>query len=284
MIRRDPFLLARLLSALLLSLAWTSSTPGQIFDANVELSSDRWQYPFNFTPGSRQNGPLFILDATDSADFNARDGMVIIKWEITLPPDLPGPFEVVEATLRFWDRKQAGYVLGSLSPSGRPQQIEIYPARFDDPYSEASWQGTEPYVGGGVGSATGAAFRNPYPIDLATGAHVENNILTATPWAIGEAVGYTPGQMTDAFPIDFHLDVSHPTIQAELSEDLLSGYSSWFISATFEINTIDASAIPQVLMSEAVGNTAWGTSHRAPSLSIHFREKASSVGSWHLYE
>jgi hypothetical protein len=256
----------------------------QIHNATTELSSDRWQYPYNFTPGTRQNGPLFVLDATDSQSFNARDGMVILKWLVTRPPELTGDLEVTSASLRFWDRKQANYVIGSLSPSGILQRIELYAARFDTPYSEASWQGTEPYIGAGVGSATTAIERNPYPIDHLTGGHVENNLLTAVPWAVGEPVGYTPGQMNDSFPIDFHLDVHDAVIQNELQQDLLSGSSSWFISATFELNSQDASATPQVLMSEAAGNASFGTSHQAPSLTIQVREKASAVDAWDLHE
>ncbi len=256
----------------------------QIHDATTELSSDRWQYPYNFTPGTRQNGPLFVLDATDSQSFNARDGMVIIKWLVSLPSVLQGDLEVTSATLRFWDRKQANYAIGSLSPSGFVQQIELYAARFDEPYSESSWQGTEPYIGAGVGSATTAVERNPYPIDLLTSEHVENKVATATPWATGEPVGYTPGQMTDSFPIDFVLDVQNPSIQEELLQDLFTGFSSWFISATFEINSQDASEIPQVLMSEAVGNAGFGISHQAPSLLIQVQEKASQVDLWQVYE
>jgi hypothetical protein len=273
------------LSFLMILLATGPATEAvsQTLTAETELASDRWHYPYNFTNGTRPTGALFILNATDAMDFNRRDGMAIFQWNVALPEGFAGPYRVSSARLRFWDRKQAAYVLGSVGASGVEGRLELFAARFKAPYSDQTWQGTEPYVGGGVGSASGPHARNPYPIDLITGASVENEIFTSTAWALGEPQGYTPGAMTDAFPIDFHLDVNDPTIQAELQADLATGKSSWFVSATFDLDVIDATQVPQVLFQEGRNLTGFGASQQPPSLILEIESPALSVEAWELY-
>lgn len=248
-----------------------------------QLRSDRWHYPFNFTPGSRQSGALFILNASDSQNFNRRDGLAIVQWELAIPSEVPANYEIAAATLTFWDRRQAAYSLGTFTEEGVEQRLEVFPARFNAPYTEDAWTGTEPFIGG---TGTGPKPRNPWPIDLVTSASVENDVTTSTPWAIGEPIGYTPGAMTDAFPIVFRFDLTNPTIRQEFKDDLESGFSSWFLSAAFEIDAIDVSLVPQILFSESIANTGFGVSQQAPSLEVLLIEPEIplSVESWGLYE
>ncbi|MCB9770118.1 MAG: hypothetical protein H6752_18105 [Candidatus Omnitrophica bacterium] len=272
-----------ILLATLILIAFAPSTVAQTWNVEATLLSDRWQYPFNFTPGSRQSGPLFILNATDAENFNRRDGLAIVQWELKLPPDAPADYEITEATLTFWDRRQAQYMIGTFTDEGIEQRLEVFPARFSHPYSEETWEGTEPYVGS---DGNGPNPRNPYPIDLVTSASVENNVETSTPWAIGEPEGYTPGAMTDAFPIHFRFDMTNPTIQQEFRLDLQSGLSTWFVSATFSIDVIDTAEIPQILFAEAVSNTGFGTSQQPPSLELTLSQVDVPLSNehWDLYE
>lgn len=268
---------------MLLIVALTPAVSAQTWNVEGTLLSDRWHYPFNFTPGTRQSGALFVLNATDGMNFNRRDGLAIVQWELELPASVSSNYRIAEATLTFWDRRQASYIPGSLSAEGFVQRIETYPARFKSPLAEATWIGTEPFVGG---TGSGPEPRNPYPIDLVTSASVENNIETATPWAIGEPVGYTPGAMTDAFPIHFHFDLSDPATQLELRSDLENGLSTWFISATFAIDVIDVTEIPQILFEEAGSNPGFGTSQQPPSLELTLSTNEVELANenWILYE
>ncbi|MCA9450703.1 MAG: hypothetical protein KC931_26505, partial [Candidatus Omnitrophica bacterium] len=90
-----------ILFTILTRAALSPAATSQTWNVDATLLSDRWQYPFNFTPGSRQSGPLFILNATDAEKFNRRDGLAIVQWELELPPDAPADYEITEATLTF---------------------------------------------------------------------------------------------------------------------------------------------------------------------------------------
>jgi hypothetical protein len=255
----------------------------RLYEVNATLLNDRWYYPFNGMPGARPNGSLFLSLQEEFAIFNTRDGQNLYKFGVALPSELEGKqFEVVGANMTVWSSKSAGWQVGSLNQLGHIEQIEAFPARFGPTYDEASWMGTEPFIGG---TLAGLADRDPYPADLRTGERVEQNVTpydpdTApdgyTPWGVGVPIGYTPDAMTDAFPIVVDLDTTHPTIQQELQEQFGRGTSSWFLSSTYDLqfggNPPATSIIPDLVMSEGVGNATFGTSQEAPQMRFLLRE------------
>lgn len=270
---------AALAGLLLLGSAALASAATEI--VTLPLLSDRWQYPFNFTPGSRTDGPVFLAPPDyEGFYFNLRDGMNIMQWQSSLPPafQTAEPFRVTRATLSVWISKTAAFPVGGTTAEGYPRRMELYAAGFGPSYTESVWTGTEAFIGS-QGNLVGGLVprRDPYPRDLLTNHHVEDNLTTATNWAVGQIpVHYVPGAMTDAFRVDFELDVNNPVIQAELLADFTAGRTSWVISGVYD--AFDDSnpdphggneIFPRIVMSEGVPFTAaYGVSAQAPSLQI----------------
>lgn len=267
---------------------------------NGTLAFDRWYYPFattptsaaalfGFFPSNQPPGPAF--------GFNRRDGQALVKFNVALPPAAVGQaFEVTSARLEWYDGKSANWALApGANELGGPTAIEVFAAGFGPTYSEASYAGTETYVGGAAGfnpSATGP--RDPYPRDLATDGHAEDNVVNATPWAVGVPdVSYVPGSMTNAFKVTATFDVNDETIQQELQQDLVLGRSTWLITSTYFASQTETSggnadpkSYPRVLMTENMGNTDFGTSQLPPALIIEIAllGAASAEESWAMYE
>jgi len=265
---------------------WLELEP--VYEVKATLLSDRWHYPFNGTPGTRERGSLFLSLEEEFAMFNQRDGMNIYKFGVELPAELEDEeFEIVGATMTVWNIKDSAWEVGSLNSLGFIEQNEMFVARFGPNYTEEDWQGTEPFIGGTLG---GIAPRDPWPADLRSGERVEDNVIPYhpdeapngyTPWAVGTPIGYTPGEMDDAFPIVFHLDPTNPDIQQELRSHFENGFSSWFLSSTYDLefdgDPPSASIIPDLIMSEGVSNTTFGTSQEAPSLTFTLRKVTAPV-------
>ncbi len=296
-------------AAMIAAATLTSSATAQLTDTiDTSVDSDRWHYPFNFTPGIRADGPVFGFFPSQQPPsppffgFNDRDGQVILQFKPTLPAQaLTLPFTVTSARLEWYDAQTASWDpnVGN-HELGDPQRIEIFAAGFGPTYNEATWTGTETYIGGGdpppaINPFTPQRDRDPYPRDLATDAHVENDISSSvTPWALGVAdAGYVPSAMTDAFLVTADFNVNDATIQNELKADLYSGVSTWVVTSTFYADPansggggVNAGANPRVLMTESVGNNAYGVSQVAPRLviDIEYSSAVSAAENWNLYQ
>lgn len=265
-------------AALLLS----AEAIAQPVEAEISLSSDRWFYPFNTTPGTRDRAGLFAFQNGPGGpqfQFNNRDGQAILQFEVALPAGSPALSELVvtSARLEFWDK------LGAEWDPAAPYDIEVFAAGFGPTYTEAAWTGTEAYIGGGP---TTPGLRDPYPRELGTDAHAEDD-LGATPWAIGEPVGFDGTPPSDAFKIVCEFDVSNEFVQAELLEDVTNGISSWAVTSTYPAEQPGGTKqtpppYPELITSEGVSNTALGTSQQAPRLFITL-DTTASAQSWNLY-
>jgi len=253
-----------------------------VYPVQATLLNDRWYYPFNGMPGSRQNGSTFLSLQPDF-QFNLRDGMNIYKFGLQFPEELEGKdYEIVGAKMTVWNIKDSAFELGTVNELGYPEQVELFAVGFGPDYNETDWSGTEAFIGG---TPFEKLPRDPFPRDLRTDEHVEENVVPYdpveapggyTPWAVGVPIGYTPGEMTDAFPIVFELDTTNPTIQEKLREDVAGAMSTWYISSTYDLTfggtPPPASIVPDLIMSEGVSNPNFGTSQEAPKLELILRE------------
>lgn len=268
---------------------------------NGTLAFDRWYYPFATQPTSAASLFAFFPSQQNPTPpffgFNGRDGQALLKFDLTLPPAAVGQsFEVTSARLEWYDGKSANWATApGANEVGGPTAIEVFAAGFGPTYSEATYAGSEAYVGGGAGfNPFAAGPRDPYPRDLATDAHAENNLVDATPWAVGVPdVSYVPGSMTDAFKVTATFDVNDPTIQTELQTDLILGRSTWLVTSTYVAPQTETGqpatslkSYPRLLVSENVGNTDFGTSQVAPALILEIQvvSPAASEESWAMYE
>lgn len=216
-------------------------------DATVTLSVDRWYYPFNGTPGTRSTGSMFAYVAQPGDPvygFNYRDGYVILKFDVELPLEFQGgdPYVIKSASLEFWDQPSANW-------DPLAVDIELFAAGFGPTYSEATWAGTEGFVGGGLTAPPDP--RDPYPRNLDDDSHAEDD-TNAVPWALGDPDDvYTgSGGLSEPFKVVFDLDVNDPTIEAELLADIASGVSSWIVCSNLELGGIGGTGFPIMYMSE----------------------------------
>lgn len=246
-------------------------------------AGDRWHYPFNATPGDRASGPLFVVsDATDLVSFNYRDGLDIISWntESLVPKGLSlYDYQVESCTVTVWNIADASWDLTGTNSFGIPHRIELFGVGFDSVATAETWTESTAYVG--AGPSTPGTARDPFPIHYRTGGHAED---ATTPvditWALGEPVGYTPGAMTNAFPIVFAPDVTSTTTQLYLRESLAAGVVHWMVAATFETSQQAAPGpVPNLIFKEGV--STFGGNPALLEMTVSF-PGTSSVKHWRL--
>jgi len=221
-----------------------------------EPTHDRWNYPFNFTPGTRATASSFA--ALGEPDFDDRDGQVFIGFDTDgqLEPGLGEPYYViVECVLRI-ATVEGGFIYDDTydpiatyaSPTdpealnGRP--AELYGVGYRGGFTLDTYVETSPF-----GTPSGdnyTAARNAYPTDYPGGVSedVSNNISGASvggetfpqrdvvPFAIGQAQGVNPGEVVP-FDTDFvfTLDLNNPDVTLYLRQAADEGKLRFMISS-----------------------------------------------------
>jgi len=199
---------------------------------------DRWNYPFNPTPGTRITASTFGNEA-GSALFDNRDGQFIVGFDTS--PAIPAglgadAYTVVSCVVEL---TSANDLIIEYDPTVDPytaflpttdpeyaddadpgQPVELYGVGFRNGFSLANWTETSPF---GAGSALNPSVRNAFALGAnAAGAMVDvsNSVRerwTPQPFAVGTVAGLKPGSLV---PIDarlrFELDVAQPAVQSYL--------------------------------------------------------------------
>jgi len=227
------------LSSALIGLVASAAAPAQTFDFPTP-TDDRWQYPFNFTPGSRVVAGCFSSLGTgnpDFQDFNDRDGVLIIAWDTSglIPPGQdPGAYNIQSVTITVtnedgaqwavdltpdewftYDVNNDGVVNGDGVPRGAPgdtdgesddpdpgRALELFGVGFGPTFTPATWNEFSFYVGGMDGSP---APRDPFPFVFdPNGAmlHVEDNVDGLWNEALG-VTRFTPTPWAVGVPVGY---------------------------------------------------------------------------------
>lgn len=249
------------------------------------LTGDKYSYWSVSDGGTRDRAAVFAFEQAPPPApqffFDYHDGNFVGQWDLDIPAPLVGEnLNVVSASLVVWNLKDDQWDPAS-------GQVRLFAAGFTgaNGFTEATWTEATPYAGP---TAFAPGVRDPFPRDLVTDANVAN-VPTAAPWAIGVVdpsyTGVPANDPDDAFSITFNLDVSNPTIQAELLSDLADGVSSWVIASTFAAAQPPAVAFyPQIITKEGVANVAYGTAQQAPRLVLEVEIAPSSVATWDMFE
>jgi hypothetical protein len=218
----------------------TSSALGQsdpivaVFD---EPSADRWNYPFNPTPGARWTASTFGNEP-GAALFDNRDGQLTLVFDTAsqIPAGLGG-YEVIsvrleienasDATWRF-DPTPDGWrtFLSEEDPLWLPDEdpgepIELFGTGFRHGFDADTWQENSPF---GIGDPLVPEVRSAFPIDLAEGlaADVSNSVreqFDPMPWAIGVAADVPAGEVVPyGTSVSFEVDLSRSEIAAYFAE------------------------------------------------------------------
>lgn len=221
-----------------------------------EPTHDRWNYPFNFTPGARGSASTF--NAINETDFDDRDGQMFIGFDTDgqLEAGLGEPYYViVSAELRI-ATSDGGFVYDDTYDSiatfvdpmdpealnGRP--CELFGVGYRGGFSEANYVETSPF--GAPAGTNYTAVRNAYATDFMNGVpdDISNHIFgemigmgifpqrEVTPFAVGQADGVAVGA-TVPFDTDFifTLDLGNPDVDLYLRKAANSGKLRFMLSS-----------------------------------------------------
>jgi hypothetical protein len=211
---------------------------------------DRWNYPFNPTPGSRITASVFGNEAGSDL-FDNRDGQFIVGFdtggqipaglgassytisacvlEISYANDFVAEYDpTVDPFTAFLPESDPAYVEDA--DAGQP--IELYATGFRNGFSVANWVETSPYAPAGQ-SLLAPGIRNAYAsarTDGGTGSgvwvDVSNSVRerwTPSPLAVGLIDGLKPGSLIPVgTAMRFELDVSRADVQ-EFLRDAIDG-------------------------------------------------------------
>jgi hypothetical protein len=235
-------------AALLASIAATAASAQTVVEIAYTLpSADRWNYPFNPTPGIRPTASVFGNEA-GAAIFDNRDGQMIVAFDTSADIATGRPvnsYLVLNArvTLEFATDLTLAYDEStdpwqSFLPKTDPnyvedpdagQPIELFGVGFRNGFNAANWVENSAYAPQGV-SLLLPGIRNAYalgfdgngsPIDVSNSVREE---FSPDPFALGFVPGLTPG---DLIPIgakcQFDLATDNPLLTGYLSESLAQG-------------------------------------------------------------
>ncbi len=220
---------------------------GQIITAAfASPDADRWNYPFNATPGTRESSPSFgaiLIDGFDDRDSQflvgfdtdgqvtsglATDRYHIERVTLTAVVSNDDAFaydDSYDAFATYLDPLDAGYVADA--DAGRA--LELFGVGFRNGVDSTTW--TETGAFGGVPAVAPAqGARNAFAAEfdtLGVAADVSNNLKDAfdpTPWAIGTTSAVAPGSLV---PVDteftFDIDLCVPGVREYLRRSLAEG-------------------------------------------------------------
>ncbi|MBI1304040.1 MAG: hypothetical protein GC172_09670 [Phycisphaera sp.] len=207
---------------------------------------DRWNYPFNPTPGTRITASTFGNEP-GAPEFDNRDGQFIVGFDTgaQVPAGLGASrYEVVSCVVEVtvandfvipYDPSVDPYTvfLAASNPERTEdedpgQPIEIYGVGFRNGFSRANWVETSPFTVAGQ-NLLNPSVRNAYALGWRDGAWVDvsNSVRgrwTPEPFAVGTIDGLKPGDLVPiGTAIRFSLDVSRPEVQAYLREAVDAG-------------------------------------------------------------
>jgi hypothetical protein len=216
---------------------------------------DRWNYPFNPTPGIRPTASVFGNDA-GSPLFDNRDGQMIVVFSTAAdiaPGRAIGSYLVLNArvTVQFATDLALQYddstdPWQSFLPESDPryvpdvdagQPMELFGTGFRNGFSPANWVENSPYapagsnlLNPGIRNAFAASFDgNGNSVDVSNSVRDE---VSPDPFAIGFVPGVALGEF---IPIgaecQFDLATDSPVVTGYLSQGLADGKLSFSITS-----------------------------------------------------
>ncbi len=208
-------------------------------------AADRWNYPFNSTPGARWTASVFGNEA-GSPLFDNRDGQMVLAFDTDeqIAAGLGADrYEVLAIRLHLRNASDGTWLYStevepwqSFLPPDDPraipdpapgEPIELFGTGFRSGFSPFSWQENAPFGFGdplapGVRVAHAMAFdEGGAPRDVSGSVRGE---FTPQPWAIGTVESLKPGETVpyDA-EISFEVDLSMPGIAEYFAEAIDRG-------------------------------------------------------------
>lgn len=258
-------------------------------------ASDRWMYPFSFTPGTRTVAPTF--GAVGSDGFDDRDGQFLVGFNTAglVPTGLgAGSYQITSARLTVTDSGGGivydnSYDLVStyLAPAtdadaGRP--IEVHGVGFRNGYTRLgfgpndgappAYEESSPFGPPG-GPAEGVRHAFPLGFDAAgNGIDVSNNVadgFESNPWALGVNSTLTPGSVAPAdSTFTFDLNLSDPNVLGYLQDALNDGTLGLMVTSLHPATQQSAEGTPRFYTKENVLHDPGSGFFLAPQLEVQY--------------
>ncbi len=232
-----------------IALAAAGSALAQTTTNYAAPTFDRWNYPFNFTPGVRTAATTFSgqSDQFPPNFFDDRDGQFLNSF-ITAGDYAPGlgssNYVVTEAT---FTATLTGGTFDYDTVRNDGASIELFGTGFRAGLNAFAYGEDFAF---GAGDPTSEDIRFAYATDAAGGSRrdVSNEIrdgFTSTPFAQGMIAGEVPGAVTGSGQlVTFSLDLSNPDVVAYLQDSLNEGIVSLTVSSLHNVIQGDASTAP----------------------------------------
>ncbi|MEO0629626.1 MAG: hypothetical protein AAFY46_02725 [Planctomycetota bacterium] len=229
--------------------ATVAPTLAQTMTTYAQPNFDRWNYPFNFTPGVRTAATTFSgeSDAFPPNFFDDRDGQFLNSF-ITAGDYTPGQgasnYVITEAT---FTATLTGGTFDYDTVRNDGASIELFGTGFRGGLNAFAYGEDFSY---GFGEPTSEDIRNAFATDNAGGSRrdVSNEIrdgFVSTPFAQGIIAGEAPGSVTGSGQlVTFSLDLSNPDVVAYLQDSLNEGIVSLTVSSLHSVVQGDAGTAP----------------------------------------
>lgn len=245
--------------------------------ASVDVEFDRWNYPFNASPGARTGGSTF--GAIGNPAFDDRDAQILLGFRTSAIEAGRGAssYRIDAASVTLTTATHNAFVLDpsydeaatygdetSDPDAGRP--VELFGIGFRNGYSSAGLGETgsgppvleesEVY---GLPGPPAAESRNGFATDdeAGTGRDVSNSIRNGfdpSPWAIGNVVDLEPGQPV---PMDaaltFDIDLNNPNAVRWLQQGLDEGQLYFAVTSLHESVQGSSEGIPAFHLGDSSG-------------------------------
>jgi len=233
-------------SSMLALASYGTAAQAETFTVNFASPAlDRWNYPFNPTPGTRITASTFGNEPGGMM-FDNRDGQFIVGFDTAgvVPTGLGASNYSVSSCVVELTYANDGIVeydptvdpYTAFLPTTDPeyvddadlgQPIELYGVGFRNGFSLANW--TE-FTTFGTGNVLNPSVRNAFALGTnAAGQPVDvsNSVRerwTPQPFAVGQIAKLKPGALVPiGTKLRFHLDVANPAVQSYLRDAVHAG-------------------------------------------------------------
>ncbi|MCH2136536.1 MAG: hypothetical protein MK101_08135 [Phycisphaerales bacterium] len=214
---------------------------------------DRWNYPFNASPGNRSVGSTFSSYGS-GYDFDDRDGQVLIGWlsDDVAEPDLPAwAYDLTSCTVRItlasddvpFDPTVDG--VSTHEPDGDPDTDLGRASVLSTVGFRNGWDGWTFGESGPYGETMTSGTRNCFAADLDADGQLRDisNSLTEgfqpNVFAVGWVDGVEPGEIIPQWSVlEFQVNLDSPEIRCHLQRALADGLLE------FALTSLHAAAEP----------------------------------------
>ena len=211
--------------------ALATSLFAQVVTFDVPVSSDRWMYPFNATPGDRVAGSVFGVYGNSS--FDERDAQIFLGFDLTeagIPSGLSVDqlrCDVLTLTIDVVGINEIPYdpTLDSNESFADPSRdldpgraVTLWSAGGREGFTACDFPEDGPFaIGSPLGTGVRTVYCQAFNEDTFEFIDVSNSVrddINSAPLAVGKIEGLTPGQAILPYDrMEFEIDLSQPAIR-----------------------------------------------------------------------